>query len=144
MCESRDWEYQVTGDLNTTFGHRHHLYSAALPCFYALHHLIPELIFFLHLTRDYGIIVCVNDLWAISSAGRASALQAECQQFDPVIAHHSEKTSRASCREVFFLLYRSFHYHLTSCIRAHDHLRVTLLLQMMFAAEPVRSCYRPP
>ena len=63
----------------------------------------PELIFFLHLTRDYGIIVCVNDLWAISSAGRASALQAECQQFDPVIAHHNEKTSRASCREVFFL-----------------------------------------
>ena len=35
-------------------------------------------------------------------------------------------------------------YHLTSCIRAHDHLRVALLLQMMFAAEPVRSCYRPP
>ena len=91
MCESRDWEYQVTGDLNTTFGHRHHLYSAALPCFYALHHLIPELIFFLHLTRDYGIIISVNDLWAISSAGRASALQAECQQFDPVIAHHNEK-----------------------------------------------------
>ena len=79
--------------------------------------LIPELIFFLHLTRDYGIIVSVNDLWAISSAGRASALQAECQQFDPVIAHHNEKTSRASCREVFFLLYLSFHYHLTSCIR---------------------------
>ena len=58
--------------------------------FYALHHLIPELIFFLHLTRDYGIIISVNDLWAISSAGRASALQAECQQFDPVIAHHNE------------------------------------------------------
>ena len=38
MCESRDWEYQVTGDLNTTFGHHHHLYSATLPCFYALHH----------------------------------------------------------------------------------------------------------
>ena len=35
-------------------------------------------------------------------------------------------------------------YHLTPCIRAHDHLRVALLLQMMFAAEPVRSCYRPP
>ena len=103
--------------MNTTFGHRHHLYSAALPCFYALHHLIPKLIFFLHLTRDYGIIVCVNDLWAISSAGRASALQAECQQFDPVIAHQNEKTSRASYREVFFLLYLSFHYHLTSCIR---------------------------
>ena len=30
-------------------------------------------------------------MWAISSAGRASALQAECQQFDPVIAHHNEK-----------------------------------------------------
>ena len=38
-------------------------------------------------------------------------------QFDPVIAHHNEKTSRASCHEVFFLLYLSFHYHLTSCIR---------------------------
>ena len=101
MCESRDWEYQVTGDLNTTFGHRHHLYSAALPCFYALHHLIPELIFFLHLTRDYGIIVCVNDLWAISSAGRASALQAECQQFDPVIAHQKARwCSGLTCRPV--------------------------------------------
>ena len=45
----------------------------------------------------------------------------------------------------FFLLFSFFLYsHLTSCIRAHDHLRVALLLQMMFAAEPVRSCYRPP
>ena len=26
--------------------------------------------------------------WALSSAGRASALQAECQRFDPVSAHH--------------------------------------------------------
>ena len=45
-----------------------------------------------------------------------------------------------------FLLPFSSHliYHLTSCIRAHDHLRVALLLQMMFAAELVRSCYRPP
>ena len=32
-----------------------------------------------------------SPIWAISSAGRASALQAECQQFDPVIAHHNEK-----------------------------------------------------
>ena len=32
-----------------------------------------------------------SPMWAISSAGRASALQAECQQFDPVIAHHNEK-----------------------------------------------------
>ena len=27
-------------------------------------------------------------MWALSSAGRASALQAECQRFDPVSAHH--------------------------------------------------------
>ena len=134
----------MTGDLNTTFRASPSSILRGVSIFYAPHHLIPELIFFLHLTRDYGIIVCVNDLWAISSAGRASALQAECQQFDPVIAHQNEKTSRASCREVFFLLYLSFHCHLTSCIRAHDHLRVALLLQMMFAAEPVRSCYRPP
>ena len=26
--------------------------------------------------------------WAISSAGRAPALQAGCRRFDPVIAHH--------------------------------------------------------
>ena len=26
--------------------------------------------------------------WEFSSAGRASALQAECQRFDPVSAHH--------------------------------------------------------
>ena len=28
--------------------------------------------------------------WAISSDGRALALQARCQQFDPVIAHHEK------------------------------------------------------
>ena len=95
-------------------------------------------------TAGSGVRIPHRSPWAISSAGRASALQAECQQFDPVIAHHNEKTSRASYREVFFLLYLSFHYHLTSCIRAHDHLRVALLLQMMFAAEPVRSCDRSP
>ena len=68
-------------------------------------------------TAGSGVRIPHRSPWAISSAGRASALQAECQQFDPVIAHHNEKTSRASCREVFFLLYLSFHYHLTSCIR---------------------------
>ena len=155
----------------------------------------------MHLTRDYGIIITVNDLWAISSAGRASALQAECQQFDPVIAHHNEKfhvlravgffiaislppylsfnplhprsrsfarrfapsndvrcgassillspsIMKASCasrRDAFFLPFPShLIYHLTSCIRTHDHLRLALLLQMMFAAEPVRFCFRPP
>ena len=65
-------------------------------------------------------------------------------QFDPVIAHQ-KKASRAPRRGAFFLPFSFFLYgHVTSCIRAHDHLRVALLLQMMFAAEPVRSCYRPP
>ena len=68
-------------------------------------------------TAGSGVRIPHRSPWAISSAGRASALQAECQQFDPVIAHQNEKTSRASYREVFFLLYLSFHYHLTSCIR---------------------------
>ena len=40
-----------------------------------------------------------RELWAISAAGRASALQAECQQFDPVIAHQ-RKAIRDGC---FFL-----------------------------------------
>ena len=55
------------------------------------------------------------------------------------------KASCASRRDAFFLPFPShLIYHLTSCIRTHDHLRVALLLQMMFAAEPVRSCHRPP
>ena len=95
-------------------------------------------------TAGSGVRIPHRSPWASSSAGRASALQAECRQFDPVIAHHNEKTSRALRREVFFLLYLFSHYYSTSCIRAHNHLRVASLLQMMFAAEPVRSCYRPP
>ena len=207
-------------------------------------------------TAGSGVRIPHRSPWAISSAGRASALQAECQQFDPVIAHHNEKfhvlravgffiafslfslrscnllhprlttfcaslrsfkmcslrnqfnpviahqkkASRDPLRGAFFLAFflyshitscirDSLHfvrrfapskcvrcgtssillsptimksstcsapwdflllfpshliYHLTSCIRAHDHLRVALLLQNMFAAEPVRSCYRPP
>ena len=38
-----DW-WLVTGDLNTTFGHRQYLYSAALPYFYAPHHHFAFLI----------------------------------------------------------------------------------------------------
>ena len=209
-------------------------------------------------TAGSGVRIPHRSPWAISSAGRASALQAECQQFDPVIAHqkkasrdplrgafflafflfslqsynllhprlttfcaslrsfkmcslrnqfdpviahHNEKfhvlhavgffiaislpsylsfnllhprsrsfarrfapsndvrcgtssilfsptKKKASCasrRDAFFLPFPShLIYHLTSCIRTHDHLRVALLLQMMFAAEPVRSCHRPP
>ena len=56
-----------------------------------------------------------------------------------------KKASCASRRDAFFLPFPShLIYHLTSCIRAHDHLRVASLLQNVFAAEPVRSCYRPP
>ena len=42
-----------------------------------------------------------SPMWAISSAGRASALQAECQQFDPVIAHQKARwCSGLTCRPV--------------------------------------------
>ena len=42
-----------------------------------------------------------SPMWAISSAGRASALQAECQQFDPVIAHQTARwCSGLTCRPV--------------------------------------------
>ena len=41
--------------------------------------------------------------WAISSAGRAPALQAGCQQFDPVIAHH-EKSCTTLVVQLFFVL----------------------------------------
>ena len=37
---------------------------------------------------------------ALSSAGRASALQAECQRFDPVSAHH--RNSAAFVRKLLF------------------------------------------
>ena len=30
----------------------------------------------------------IRSIWEFSSAGRASALQAECQRFDPVNSHH--------------------------------------------------------
>ena len=53
-------------------------------------------------TAGSGVRIPHRSPWAISSAGRASALQAECRQFDPVIAHQNEKASRASRREVFF------------------------------------------
>lgn len=34
--------------------------------------------------------------WEFSSAGRASALQAECQRFDPVSAHHVNSALHAN------------------------------------------------
>ena len=82
----------------------------------------------LHFVRRFAPSKCVR-------CGTSSIL------FSPTIM----KASCASRRDAFFLPFPShLIYHLTSCIRAHDHLRVALLLQMMFAAEPVRSCYRPP
>ena len=45
----------------------------------------------------------VTKLRALSSAGRASALQAECQRFDPVSAHHVN--SALHVNGVFFSLY---------------------------------------
>ena len=42
----------------------------------------------------------VTIYWAISSAGRAPALQAGCRRFDPVIAHHM--TSNAKQCFAFF------------------------------------------
>ena len=36
---------------------------------------------------DTGLEVAKNTTWAVSSVGRASALQAECRQFDPGTAH---------------------------------------------------------
>jgi hypothetical protein len=36
-------------------------------------------------------------LWGYSSAGRASALQAEGQRFDPVYLHHLDDVKLSSC-----------------------------------------------
>mgnify|MGYP006949829062 CR=1 FL=1 len=44
----------------------------------------------------------VTKLRALSSAGRASALQAECQRFDPVSAHHVN--SALHVNEVLFFV----------------------------------------
>ena len=68
-------------------------------------------------TAGSGVRIPHRSPWAISSAGRASALQAECQQFDPVIAHQ-KKASRDPLRGAFFLPFFFFLYsHITSCIR---------------------------
>ena len=58
-------------------------------------------------TAGSGVRIPHRSPWAISSAGRASALQAECQQFDPVIAHQ-KKTSCDLLHEVFFLAFFFF------------------------------------
>ena len=72
-------------------------------------------------TAGSGVRIPHRSPWAISSAGRASALQAECQQFDPVIAHQ-KKASRDPLRGAFFLPFSShLIYHLTSCIRDSLH-----------------------
>ena len=58
-------------------------------------------------TAGSGVRIPHRSPWAISSAGRASALQAECQQFDPVIAHQ-KKASRDPLRGAFFLAFFIF------------------------------------
>ena len=55
-------------------------------------------------TAGSGVRIPHRSPWAISSAGRASALQAECQQFDPVIAHHNEKF-HVPCAVGFFIAF---------------------------------------
>ena len=72
-------------------------------------------------TAGSGVRIPHRSPWAISSAGRASALQAECQQFDPVIAHHNEKFH--VLRAVGFFIAISFflYSHITSCIRDSLH-----------------------
>ena len=72
-------------------------------------------------TAGSGVRIPHRSPWAISSAGRASALQAECQQFDPVIAHQ-KKASRDPLRGAFFFPFFFFLYsHITSCIRDSLH-----------------------
>ena len=58
-------------------------------------------------TAGSGVRIPHRSPRAISSAGRASALQAECQQFDPVIAHQ-KKASRDPLRGAFFLAFFIF------------------------------------
>ena len=90
------------------------------------------------------ITSCIRD--SRSFARRfAPSNDVRCGTSSILLSPTKKKASCASRRDAFFLPFPShLIYHLTSCIRAHDHLRVALLLQMMFAAEPVRSCYRPP
>ena len=73
-------------------------------------------------TAGSGVRIPHRSPWAISSAGRASALQAECQQFDPVIAHQKESVMCFRAVMLFFLPFPShLIYHLTSCIRDSLH-----------------------
>ena len=93
----------------------------------------------------YGHVTsCIRD--SLHFARRfAPSKCVRCGTSSILLSPTKKKASCASRRDAFLLPFPShLIYHLTSCIRAHDHLRVALLLQMMFAAEPVQSCYRPP
>ena len=73
---------------------------------------------YLQFSAKQCIIILVSYTWAISSAGRASALQAECQQFDPVIAHHKRKEAISIYPLVAsFIFTILLIWYLTSCIR---------------------------
>jgi hypothetical protein len=52
------------------------------------------------LHTEYNVISCMQPIWGISSAGRAVALQAIGQRFDPVILHHSIQDDYFSGRRV--------------------------------------------
>ena len=72
-------------------------------------------------TAGSGVRIPHRSPWAISSAGRASALQAECQQFDPVIAHQKESVMCFAPWCFFLAFFLFFYSHITSCIRDSLH-----------------------
>ena len=51
------------------------------------------------LHTEYNVISCMQPIRGISSAGRAVALQAIGQRFDPVILHHSIRTIISAVEE---------------------------------------------
>ena len=57
----------------------------------------------------------VTKLRALSSAGRASALQAECQRFDPVSAHHVNSALHVN-GVLFFVICLIYYQSVGSCI----------------------------
>ena len=47
---------------------------------------------------------CLFSIRALSSVGRASALQAECRRFDPVSAHHNFSNLKIKHANLFSVL----------------------------------------
>ena len=91
-------------------------------------------------TAGSGVRIPHRSPWAISSAGRASALQAECQQFDPVIAHQ-KKTSCDPLHGVFFLAFSLF--SLRSCNLLHPRLTTFCASLRSFKMCSLRNQFDP-